>query len=172
LKIKKLCCIVLANLIFSCSVALAEFSDVGVDAWYYECVNEVSELGLYGYEDGTFRPEDKISREEFVTAVKNITGNSEIDEELINYETNEITRQRAAIIISRTLKLPDAENSISENITDWEKTCPKCKEDIAKCYAAGIMQGYEDGSFKGRYPITRAEAAAFLLKAYQYQERE
>ncbi len=39
------------------------------------------------------------------------------------------------------------------------------KEDIGKCYAYGIMSGYEDNTFRGRYPATKAEVIATMLNA-------
>lgn len=42
------------------------FSDVGAGAWYGKAVYTMAELGLVGgYEDGTFRPNNKITRAEF-----------------------------------------------------------------------------------------------------------
>ena len=37
----------------------------------------------------------------------------------------------------RMLKLPDTDIDMT-NVADWDTTCPKCKEDIGKCYAYGI----------------------------------
>lgn len=47
-----------------------EFSDVTSDRWSAEYIKELSSLGVIsGYEDGTFRPENNITREEFVKLV-------------------------------------------------------------------------------------------------------
>ena len=44
------------------------FSDVPADAWYAEAVNTLASLGMVeGYADGTFRPDNTITRAEFVT---------------------------------------------------------------------------------------------------------
>lgn len=50
----------------------ANFSDVSVGAWYEEPVTLLASLGiLNGYEDGTFCPEQTISRAEFVYLLTN-----------------------------------------------------------------------------------------------------
>ncbi len=52
------------------SVLAADYSDVSKSAWYYNYVNRISELKAFeGYEDGTFRPENQITQEEFVKTV-------------------------------------------------------------------------------------------------------
>ncbi len=42
-----------------------KFPDVPNDAWYAKAVEKVNDMGLMlGYEDGTFRPNDKLTRAE------------------------------------------------------------------------------------------------------------
>ncbi len=62
---------VLYNLLASYpSVTENHFSDVSSSAWYAKAVNTLVELKvLSGYEDGTFRPSNPVTRAEFVTAV-------------------------------------------------------------------------------------------------------
>ena len=46
------------------------YSDVKSSAWYADAVGALSELGIVkGYEDGSFRPDDEISRAEFVAMI-------------------------------------------------------------------------------------------------------
>ena len=46
----------------------AAFTDVAPGAWYAKAVDALASLGIItGYEDGTFRPENTITRAEFVT---------------------------------------------------------------------------------------------------------
>ena len=45
-----------------------KFPDVPNDAWYAKAVETVNDMGLMlGYEDGTFRPNDKLTRAEAAT---------------------------------------------------------------------------------------------------------
>lgn len=46
------------------------FSDVRSDTWYERYISQASERGLIsGFEDGSFRPEDTITREQFATMI-------------------------------------------------------------------------------------------------------
>ena len=48
----------------------AKFSDVAPDAWYYQAVMYLESLGIVnGYPEGTFRPDQSITRAEFVTMI-------------------------------------------------------------------------------------------------------
>ena len=57
--------------LIACSSALAaDYSDVNQSAWYASYVNKISELNAFsGYEDGTFRPDNQITQEEFIKTV-------------------------------------------------------------------------------------------------------
>jgi hypothetical protein len=61
--------IVLTLLFSGMSFAVSEplsFDDVANDSWYYEGVMTMAEYGVItGYPDGTFRPQNEVSREEF-----------------------------------------------------------------------------------------------------------
>ena len=166
---------------------LADYTDVTQNTWYYETIEQASILGLMeGNSNKRFEPEANMSNIDFVTSVLKLADTdksnniSEIDyaikcgyvlEGEISDINAPITRQRIAKIISRVLQLPETdEDSISDKINDWEDTCPKCKDAIARCYTYEIMNGYEDGLFRGRYPATRSEIAAVLINAYNYME--
>jgi hypothetical protein len=48
----------------------ADFTDVPKDYPYYEAINYAKENNIVnGYDDGTFRPDNKISREEFIKII-------------------------------------------------------------------------------------------------------
>lgn len=54
----------------------ALFSDVAVSEWYAEAVRQMSGYALIGgYADGTFRPNNKITRAEFVTILSRLPHN-------------------------------------------------------------------------------------------------
>jgi len=106
--------------------------------WAVPYVLLLKELGIFGgYEDGTFRPEVPITREQF------------------------------AVIISNAMKLPPAEDEINftdnGDISDWALV------HVKRCVAAGIINGYDDNSFKPKNEITRAEAAVMLYR-FMYTE--
>ena len=71
------------------------FSDVKTDGWYYVVIASATEKGwLTGYSDGTFRPENKISRAE-VAAVTNRVLERSADEDYLQKasEDDELNRE-------------------------------------------------------------------------------
>lgn len=62
------------RLLLDTDVELATFSDVESGTWYYDAVSTLAGLGiLQGYQDGTFRPNNPITRAEFATIVTRFT---------------------------------------------------------------------------------------------------
>ena len=56
----------------------ADFSDIGVNRWYTVPVRALASLGaIQGYSDGTFRPDDNITRAEFVTIASRFSAMAE-----------------------------------------------------------------------------------------------
>ena len=54
------------------SVTETRFSDVSLDQWYGQAVNYLSYIGVFsGYGDGTFKPNNPITRAELVSALTN-----------------------------------------------------------------------------------------------------
>lgn len=77
---------------------------------------------------------------------------------------NRITRAEAATIIVKSLKLPTA------GLTAKFKDVPQtywASSSIAAAANAGIISGYQDGTFKPNAPITRAELAKMVSIAYK-----
>ena len=89
---------------------------------------------MIGYENGTFKPENKMTREE------------------------------VAVMFSRLLKNPPTKGRVyGLNFSDvkgdrWSVTAISYMSDL------GILKGYPDGTFKPEAPITRAEFAAMAAR--------
>lgn len=63
----------LLSLTFSTAQA-ADFSDVPADSKYYNAISEISELGVVtGYADGTFKPENNITKAELAVMIARLT---------------------------------------------------------------------------------------------------
>ena len=107
------------------------FSDVKPAYWAADAIANVTKQGLMrGYGDGTFKPEQPITRAEMATLV-------------------------AALIPQQTKDgagFSDIEGS-------W------AAQAIVKVQGAGIIRGYEDGTFRPGNMLTRAEAAAIINRA-------
>ena len=108
------------------------FTDVDKDAWYYKdvCIG-IREGYINGYQDGTFRPNDTISREEVASIVRTITG----------------------LVENGSSKFSD-----DNKIGSWAKKSVYALADNK------IMSGYEDNTFRPKNKITRAEAVATLSR--------
>ena len=109
------------------------FKDVDANAYYAQHVAWGMALGLMkGFEDGTFRPEAKI------------------------------TREQAAVIFANFLKdkkLPESPVTAfgdEENISGW------AKEAVKKAAALGLLKGKDGGRFAPKDVLTRAEMAQIL----------
>lgn len=181
----------IVSIILIGNAVFAGYIDVSPEQWYSGYIEQAETIGLIcGYDDGTFRPGNSMTNAEFMKLAVKLSGadihgpeySTEnvmqyareqgylMDDELIDHNAP-VTRQNIAKVISRILKLSKIElSSVSQKITDWDITCPKCKPDIAKCYANGIICGYPDGTFRGRYTATRAETVAVLIKAGQWMK--
>lgn len=77
--------------------------------------------------------------------------------------TDNMTRENFCYILASMLELCDKMPSdINVEFTDSES------KTVARLGSAGIISGYEDGSFRPKNSITREEAAVLLYKAAQY----
>ncbi|WP_397334024.1 S-layer homology domain-containing protein [Paenibacillus sp. YN15] len=119
-------------------------TDVRADDWYAGYVQAAVSAGLIdGYEDGTFRAETPVTREEL------------------------------AVLLTRALALAgrpaDGSGSTAAAFTDGSSISGWAKDAVRAAQAAGLVNGLEDGSFRPQAQATRAEAAVmikrFLLKA-------
>ncbi len=116
-----------------------QFTDVGADEWYADYIATIKELGFAkGYGDGTFRPNDKITRTEAAVMLSNI-----IDIELSEQEIDTLLAQ----------------------FTDKDDIAAWAVEDIAKVVKAKVMEG-NNGKFLSNENTTRAEVATIIYRIY------
>ncbi|RIX53971.1 SpoIID/LytB domain-containing protein [Paenibacillus nanensis] len=110
------------------------FTDI-VNHWAKAAIERAVELGIVlGYEDGTFRPEAKVTRAQFVTLLMRA----------FPVETNKAN-----------VKPLFADH---DSIPDW------ALDAVMQAAAAGYIQGYEDGSFRPDEPISRSEITALIVR--------
>ncbi|MEW6624759.1 MAG: S-layer homology domain-containing protein [Bacillota bacterium] len=117
--------------------AQISFSDVPTDAWYYDEIAKAAAVGyIKGYEDSTMKPNNKISRQE------------------------------AAVVLSRLLKLKDTgEGSKLSRFSDSASIPVWAKSEINVVVSDKYMGGYPDGAYRPANPITRAETVKVLSRA-------
>jgi hypothetical protein len=158
--------------------------------WAEEVILEWAEKELVnGYPDGTFRPNNNISRAEFMKLVNNAfqyTKEEEIDymdvkkgewyfstvksakaagyingyDDGTMRPNNPITREEVATIIARIMNLEANEYGV-EKYKDKDKIVWS-KGYIGAVVKEGYMKGYPDETFKPQQYITRAEAVYAL----------
>lgn len=114
------------------------YKDIDSGTWYYEAIAAVSSAGIAsGYEDGDFKPDHTITREE------------------------------AAVMTARALKLVNGLQTTKtdvntlvfndeSDISDWAKA------EINTLTLQGIMNGREGNAFAPKDTTTRAEAAKMI----------
>jgi len=112
------------------------FSDVAESSWYSDIIMSADEIGLIADElkkDGKILPNTPISREEAASIAA-----------------------RAAVILG-----PKAHKSVA--FTDKAEISAWANEAVVSAAEYGVISGYDDGSFKPKNTITRAEAAQILM---------
>lgn len=75
-----------------------------------------------------------------------------------------ISREELAAVLARVLKLKDPSGpgvvyTDSSEVSDW------ARNSVAAAFAAGLVSGYPDGTFKPKRDVTRAECAAMVYRA-------
>ncbi len=116
--------------------SLSDIDPESIESGY---VNWNIEKGIIdGYEDGTFRPEGEITREEIAKILNKYVENLNKDFPLGN--------------------LIDFKDSAE--IADW------AKEDVNKAVARGLLRGRDTGEFDPKGNLTRAEVAQILYNIF------
>ena len=109
------------------------FSDVDPKEWYASYVSYLEDYNVIrGYADGTFRPDNNITRSEFVVM--------------------------CVRFYALTDEIPDGGKNrfVDVKASSW------AYEEILSAVAMDWIRGYEDSSFRGENNITRAEAVTVV----------
>lgn len=121
-----------------------EFTDISKH-WAKDDIIKLNEYGLIkGYDDGQFKPNNKVTRAEASTIVARL---------LEKAASREITETTEA-------------SSVREIYTDLPQTHWAFGR-IMELKNKGVLNGYEDGSFKPGNSIKRAEIAKIIKKVYE-----
>lgn len=203
MKKKRICMALAAALSLSLAVsatALAAIpSDIG-GHWAQGTIIQWTTNGyISGYPDGTFKPDNSITRAEFVVMVNkamgyNKRGNAYFSDvsaahwayaEIMKgveagYITGNgdgtfrpdapVTRQEAAVMISKILGL-DQDYASAAKYVDYRYIPSWAAGYVGAVSKAGIMTGYPDGDFKSDRVLTRAESVVSLDKTKNYDSK-
>ncbi|SDJ90242.1 S-layer homology domain-containing protein [Natronincola ferrireducens] len=162
------------------------------DHWAAEYIEELVSLGVIrGYTNGSFKPNDDITRAEFVTIIVKAFGLEKKEDKLFDdtqnhwakeyiataqghgiingyndriFGTNDkINREQMTTILVKARDLEMV--SGGRTFSDAEEISEWAAAMVETAVAHHIISGYTDGSFKPKNNTTRAEAATIVLKA-------
>ncbi|WP_341279369.1 S-layer homology domain-containing protein [Paenibacillus sp. FSL H8-0537] len=127
----------------------ARFTDVKDSEWYSSAINAAYEYQLIsGYEDGTFRPNDRITREQAMSIIVKAMTITGLEEKLSSQPVGEWISS-----------FKDA-----AGVSDW------ARESIADAVQAGIIIGKNNALLAPKAYITRAEAAVMIQRLLKKSE--
>ena len=206
-KITKLIAIIVAvvatlmMIIPSIQVSAAKYKDIN-GHWAQKAIEYLSDKGIIsGYPDGTFKPNNTITVQEFLKMVVVAKGYElpKTDSNWLGWATKyaaaaqinglfnnsefyygsdyirPITRYEMARIVARALKdeqYPPVYSEFTAKIKDYNKIPDNLKEYVYIAFVKGIISGFEDGEFKGQQNATRAQAAIMIQHLIDKSSRE
>ncbi len=190
---RKLLLILAAAMITAVAAPTPAFALDYTEHWAEDTIQEWFENGkIKGYEDGSFKPDNSITRAEFMTMVNSAydfeelaqINYSDADSEEWYYEevqkaveagyivgdnddtvrpTDEITRQEVAVVVTRLNEIE--ENTDVEIFADKDEIADWAVEYVGAVAEAGYMVGDDKSNFNPANDITRAEALVTLDRA-------
>ena len=187
--------LVIAAIILSFGIiALGKKTDIS-NHWAKKEIQYLLEKNIVsGYPDGSFRPDESITRAEFIKIINNVFGYSDIGEVQFSdvkekdwfYDeigkavaagyiggysdgtmkpNNPITRQEVSKIIGLVLGLDENKSRSADEFADSSQIDNWAKGYVSILKDKGYISGYPDGTFRPRNPITRAEAVKVIINA-------
>lgn len=130
------------DLLDSTNLAKTAYSDVGAEAWYSNDIAVLNKLGVIkGFSDGTFRPNDPVTREQMVVIVMNALRSQEL--------------------------LPNSSIAAAEKFTDDETISSWAKDSVKMARGLKLVSGIGQNRFMPKQPTNRADTAVFIWKMLQ-----
>lgn len=124
--------------------ATGTLTDVAQDQIYYDAVKTLNVMGIInGYPDGTFGPEKNVTRAEFTAMLMR-------------------TLKAGSLGSTSAANLPFSDVSESDSSISW------AIPDINTSYAKGVINGYEDGTFRPNANVAYEEAIKMIVATLGY----
>lgn len=175
-----------------------KFKDIKPDSWFAETVSRlVGKGGIDGYPDGTFKPNNTITRAEFTKILVSTLGHENLSKTGSHWASGYISKAEEIGLIDKG-EFKKIDKAISRNemakmcanaldyrgedhiadrdkyryqIKDFNKIPDKFRDYVLKSYAKGIINGYTDGTFGGDRGLTRAEASTVIIRVIDKNKR-
>ena len=174
------------------------FWDVPKDYWAFPYIAELTDRGaINGNEDGSFRPDNTVTRAEWAKIMVLAAGLNPSDNNvyykdmadhwaniyvntakdyLAAYTDGTFKPDQAAVREDVTVSMvklkgydvTNVDYSYLSQFTDPDSVSSDLKKYIAVAVEKGLINGFEDNTFRGQATLTRAEAATILWRAFQY----
>ena len=191
---KSLVVFLVVALVFALSASVfAAFKDVADDYWASKSIARLAkEKIVTGDGDGNFRPDDYVSRAEFITmlmrifepeAKANMSSYKDVDVNAWYYEAlakavampaiqgdsstkmrpeDNVSRQEAMVIINRIVELRAKNESGLKSFDDYKDVASWAEDSVAALIENKYVNGYPDNTIKPKQYITRAEVAKLI----------
>ena len=173
----------------------AQFSDVSTDDWFYQNVMDAVAAGIVsGRGDGTFGPNDRITRRDFAIMVSKLLLDGEDAPEATTTPFSDVSADDYALNaiaycaengiisgfdgefrpgdnITRQEAASVMKNALeltgttSELFADDAAIATWAKANVYACKAAGVFNGDDHNNFNPTSTLTRAEAASIMVNA-------
>ena len=138
----------LGTAVFATASADSKFSDISADAPYEKAVEILSQMGVInGYPDGTFGPDKNVTRAEFTAMLMRI----------LNY---------GSLGAPTAAQLPFTDISDSDSSISW------AIPNINTAYGMGIINGYEDSTFRPNNNVAYQEAVKMIVCTLGYTDMD
>ena len=174
------------------------FWDVPKDYWAFPYIAELTDRGaINGNEDGSFRPDNTVTRAEWAKIMVLAAGLNPSDNNvyykdmadhwaniyvntakdyLAAYTDGTFKPDQAAVREDVTVSMvklkgydiTNVDYSYLSQFTDPDSVSSDLKKYITVAVEKGLINGFEDNTFRGQATLTRAEAATILWRAFQY----
>ncbi|CAN7665732.1 S-layer homology domain-containing protein [Paenibacillus sp. LjRoot56] len=169
------------------------FKDVDNQSWSFRDISAATKLTIInGFEDGSFKPNDSVTRAEFTAMVVRAFGLSQGNDKtslndikdswakneieilasngiISGYDDNSyqpgrnISRAEMIIILSRIINLKELKSQSSKSFSDVKQNY-WAKDSIEDATRAGIIQGSDFNTFSPDHQATRAESISVIMR--------
>lgn len=163
-------------------------------AWAVPAIDYMMSKGIVnGYEDDTFRPDRTVTRAEFIKMLDETFGltataaipytdvpadqwyapyvkKAVAQGYLLNYgrllnPNGALSRQEAAALLVRYLDLDPSLKASTSTFTDYSRISTNYRDYVLLAAGAGIINGFEDDTFRPDQTLNRAQALTILYRA-------